>query len=294
MAKKKKKAPSKSKNIKQAQKLKKRNEKLKKQKSAVQSNSSITIEDQCDAILDLIEDGDLKTARSKLKKLNSKQIKHSLLCYTNGTLAAQEGEYETAVEYFEAAIILDPLFIAAHFNLATAYKSLYEIGKMLTSFLKVVEIGAEDDMVVIKATELLDSFQETLDETDGISISKYIEGEKLFTEAFYLLENGKPTEALVLFNQNLEITPDHAQTYGNIGICYVKLGDKDKALESFEKALEIDPSYELARVNKEIIVRNGIEDSQKENLESINYYVDYGNNDKSYIEDVRNSSDKTL
>ena len=38
--------------------------------------------------------------------------------------------------------------------------------------------------------------------------------------------------------------------YGNLGICYAQVGRKSDALAAFDKALELDPQYELAIVNK--------------------------------------------
>ncbi len=292
MAKKNKKVSTQNKNNKKAQKQKKRALKITKQKSNNSPSLSFQyIEEQCDAILGLIEEGELKTAKNKLKKIVSKKVVHPFISFTNGAVALKTIGTDEAVKHFEKAVLLDPLYIEAHYNLAASYQELLQIGKMLSSYMKVVEIGEETDDLVIRAKELLESFQETLGD---ISIIDYLRGEQLFTEAFSFLDQGDPEKALELFNENLEIDPNHTQTHGNIGICYVKLGNKEKALESFEKALEIDPTYQLALYNKEIILRNGIGDSQREELESVDYYRDYGVDDRSYIEDVKNGSVKTL
>ena len=46
------------------------------------------------------------------------------------------------------------------------------------------------------------------------------------------------------FGKCLEINLEHAQSFGNMGICYAQLGEKAKALAVLEKALEIDPEKE--------------------------------------------------
>ena len=54
-------------------------------------------------------------------------------------------------------------------------------------------------------------------------------------------------EALVLYRNLLELTPDSAQTYSNLGATLYYLGREDEALRQFERAVEIDPNLETAR-----------------------------------------------
>jgi tetratricopeptide (TPR) repeat protein len=44
------------------------------------------------------------------------------------------------------------------------------------------------------------------------------------------------------------------QSLGNLALCHAFLGDKQKALETLDKALAIDPEYLPARQNKAIIL----------------------------------------
>jgi tetratricopeptide (TPR) repeat protein len=55
------------------------------------------------------------------------------------------------------------------------------------------------------------------------------------------------------YNEVLAISANHYQSYGNIGICYIKLGLKQEALDAFDEAIRINPEYELAVVNRAII-----------------------------------------
>jgi tetratricopeptide (TPR) repeat protein len=49
--------------------------------------------------------------------------------------------------------------------------------------------------------------------------------------------------------QALKLRPTSVQAYNNICIAYVRLGKKASAIEACEKALAIDPHFELARNN---------------------------------------------
>lgn len=54
-------------------------------------------------------------------------------------------------------------------------------------------------------------------------------------------------EALELYRTLLEITPDSATTHSNLGAALYHLGRLQEALQSFERALTLDPDLEVAR-----------------------------------------------
>ncbi len=78
-----------------------------------------------------------------------------------------------------------------------------------------------------------------------------------------------------------------AESYGNLGLCYAQLGRKTEALAALDKALEIDPQYEPAIVNRSLIesLDKGKKLEQK-GFMSIDYYKDYPLKKKSFIESI--------
>ena len=77
------------------------------------------------------------------------------------------------------------------------------------------------------------------------------------------LARGRFGEALGLFRTLAEIHPDAASVHGGIGIALVGLGEEEKALAAFDRALSLDPSQERLRVERER-VRRVIEGSQQQ------------------------------
>ena len=49
--------------------------------------------------------------------------------------------------------------------------------------------------------------------------------------------------------QALKLKPDSVEAYNNIGYAHIRLGEKSEAVAACEKALAIDPKFELARNN---------------------------------------------
>lgn len=52
---------------------------------------------------------------------------------------------------------------------------------------------------------------------------------------------GKPKEALEIFKLNVLLYPESSNVYDSVGEAYMKNGDKDKAIENYEKSLKLDP-----------------------------------------------------
>lgn len=89
-------------------------------------------------------------------------------------------------------------------------------------------------------------------------------------------------KAIIGFQQVLAMNPKHVQSYGNMGICYTNLGEKQKALTALNKALELDPNYGPALVNRNIVM--SLEEGQKlptAKVASVEYYKDVVLKEKS-------------
>ncbi|MBL7180258.1 MAG: tetratricopeptide repeat protein [Pseudomonadota bacterium] len=65
------------------------------------------------------------------------------------------------------------------------------------------------------------------------------------------MEKGDWKGAIKGFERAIHWHPALPQPYSNMGLCYAKLGKRQAALAAFKKALEIDPKYEPAIINKD-------------------------------------------
>jgi len=63
-----------------------------------------------------------------------------------------------------------------------------------------------------------------------------------------LMQTGKLAEALAIASLNEEFYPDSAKIHTTIGEVHRKGGDKEKAIASFKKALEMDPENRFAKM----------------------------------------------
>ncbi len=74
----------------------------------------------------------------------------------------------------------------------------------------------------------------------------YANEAELNTLGYLLLRAKKADDAVAIFKLNVEEYPRSANVYDSLGEAYVAAGQKQLAIENYEKALEIDPKFASA------------------------------------------------
>jgi tetratricopeptide (TPR) repeat protein len=140
-----------------------------------------------------------------------------------GSLLAQEGKLDEAMEYYQTALRYQPAFPEAHFFLGNA---LDEQGKL--------------DEAVAEYQKAL-WFRPTQEQTHifmGIALAK----------------QKKYDEAIAHYTAALKLNPDSAVTHNNLARIFHTQGRLDAAIEHYNAALEIDPKLALAHNNLGILL----------------------------------------
>ena len=73
--------------------------------------------------------------------------------------------------------------------------------------------------------------------------------------------------AIADFTKAIEINPNSAPAYCNLGWTYEEIGEEQKAVDCYRKALEIDPSLEAARDNLKLLGTTPASHRQKLSME---------------------------
>jgi tetratricopeptide (TPR) repeat protein len=173
-----------------------------------------------------------------------------MVLYGMGVLFAMQKQYDAAIEYFKKAVDAFPIFVEAHYNLAVAYKSIFDIANMIRVFKRVLALSQPGTEYYTQAQDMIQMMEKSMRENNGPGLDAFINAQDEFDRAFHLMEKGEWKNAIKGFERSIRWQSTLPQPYGNMGICYAKLGNKEAALAAFEKALEIDPHYEPAIRNK--------------------------------------------
>ncbi len=144
----------------------------------------------------------------------------SVVCEALGSIYAEvKGNIDAAVSTYQAGIILDPNNYNLYLSLGDVHMAEYDLDNAIRAYCDAITLNPDDYRAYAKA---------------GIAL-----WEKDYLE-----------EALVSFHKSIDLNPENEYAQNNLGILYLDgLGDAEEALEYFETAIELNPSYTLAYFN---------------------------------------------
>ena len=159
-----------------------------------------------------------------------------------------------AIEYFEKATELDPIYSEAYANIAHTYMSALHIGKKFwdesgidfpTSRLlarnyveKAMKHPTSRGYQVMAILELYKrNFEEAIDNAEhAVSISPN-DADALYTLGRIMVYVGKPEEGLKYYKRSIMLDPLHKSTDG-IGFAYLVMGNYEQAVKYGEKYIK--------------------------------------------------------
>src|SRR5579872_919017 len=97
-----------------------------------------------------------------------------------------------------------------------------------------------DDLFIISRLRGTPAALEEYDLLKSQDASKINEG-TLNGLGYRLLYGGKETDAVEVFKKNVELYPQSGNVYDSLGEAYAKIGQRDLAIQNYEKSLQLDP-----------------------------------------------------
>ena len=198
------------------------------------------VQNAVNGALENAQRGKFQSAMDTLTALLRDHPCHHDIPYGIGIVHALKGEYVESIAWFDRAIGIYPYSVEAHYNKAVSYQ-------------KVVAIGPANDPEVAKARSFVEDMASSVRRNEGVSLDAYLRAADKFNEAFERMDRGDWAGALKGFRAAAALNDGNAPCHGNMGICLAHLGHKADALAELDRALEINPQYEPARSNRELV-----------------------------------------
>jgi lipoprotein NlpI len=130
---------------------------------------------------------------------------------------------------------------------------------------------------------LLDDVDNLVRIQHGTNLDTYVKAQTQFQAGVKLMERQEWEKAIHSFVAAERIVNETPQVYGNLGICYAQLGQKSNALAAFDKALDLDPEYELAMVNRAMTETLAEGEKLEGKVKTVEYYKDFPMQNRSYV-----------
>ena len=146
-----------------------------------------------------------------------KEPERVLLAYLNRGLAYEKtGQINKAIEDYDKAIAIDPLYFEAYNNRGVLYGQEGKFDKAIEYFNKSISINPDDEEAYVDR---------------GIA---------------YAL-SGRYDRAMEDFNKSILLNQDSAEAYYNRGNLYLRTGDRERSMSDFRKACNLGKEDGCAR-----------------------------------------------
>lgn len=197
--------------------------------------------------------GLLDQARKTYQLILSKSPGNFDALFLYGTLEAQSGNHNLAIELLIKANKSHPNGASSLVNLANIYKELHQYEKSQEFYLKALNIDSNDYkinydyavlLLLIKNPSKALSHLEVAQKAQPLSFQVY------FMQGLAYLQLNDNDKSSLCFDKAININPEFEEAYLNRGNLYSELRKFDKALLDYQKAIDINPNQPEAYFNR--------------------------------------------
>ena len=203
----------------------------------------------------LVITGNSTVAAPLAKKLLVGSPEDFEFLYINGVLEHDAGDSKTAREHLEHAVRINPTVAAAHFHLGIVLSQLGDPAGAKEQLQQALKLGTTEPEVHFELGKVLralgdnqeaatevKTYQQGLLERNhhALAASKSAQGDKAMSA-------GKPQEAIPLYREALDNTPDDALLDFKLAVALDQTGDIASERTLLEKAIQLNPDLASAQ-----------------------------------------------
>ena len=230
-------------------------------------SSKENLQKEIDSIISEFSNGKTQIALNRTLILIDSHPNQSVLFNLSGACYASLGEISKAIESYKKAILIQPSYARAYFNLAITFHENGDIDEAIKSYENALQL---DSNYAEAYNNLANLFKEIGQNDNSIkSFEKALEVRPDYLEACYSLamiyhEEERYHEAFTKYEIVLKGKKNFSQAWFNYGLVLRKLNKNDEAMKSFEKALALKPDFievlnELGNIYSDLGLSKSIE-----------------------------------
>lgn len=206
-------------------------------------------------------------AEQQAVQLVQKFPEHPLALQAMGLFLAAVGRYDDSSVYFARCVEIAPDFIDAWYNRSITSAKMGKMNRAIEYLRKTIALKETDPELGEKAERILNEYEEQIKKDTGLDTDTFIAAGNLFEEASQTMVKRDFKEAAEQFQKVLEIHPKNAPSLANLGLCLAQEGNLQEGIEYQDKALAIDPNYEVAKKNKDLFEKHQKAEATKQQEE---------------------------
>ena len=190
--------------------------------------------------------------------------------FQQGVSLLQSGQYDRAIEAFSQALELDPQYSEAYLNRGLAWAGKGEFTQAIANYTKALELNPRESNAYLHRgvawARKGDLDRAIADYTKALELTPK-DGRAYYHRGAAWAEKGDLDRGLSDAAKALELEPNNKAYVGLVtalqarmatgaegrvqqGVSLLQAGQYDKAIEAFSKALELDPHYGEAYMNR--------------------------------------------
>ena len=218
------------------------------------TGQEMSIDDAVALAIRLHQEGRLADAQSIYRQILDADPKNTDALHYLGVIAHQTGDSKAAVDLIEQAIQEAPDDAPLYSNLGEAQRALGDLDGAIASYRQAVDI---DPSFPMAHNNLGNTFADAgrLEEAracyeTAMSLDA-ADPQIRFNYANLLVEMGRPEDAIEEYRKIIDSAPRFPVAWNALGMAAEAAGKMDDAVNAFQSALDLDASFDDARVNIE-------------------------------------------
>jgi predicted TPR repeat methyltransferase len=205
----------------------------------------VTMPEAMDAALRCHEAGQLSDADGIYQNILAAQPDHFDALRLRGVIARQQGRFDTAAQFIERAVHVDPGRSEAHYNLADVLRCQGKLESAIVEYKMAIQCNPKLALAHFHLGKVLHD-QNRLDQAK-IALDKAVELQPQRAESYNALGNllwddRKLDEAIAAYRKAAKLRPDYLPAQWSMGKILSQQGRLESAIACFHTAVRLNPT----------------------------------------------------